>query len=107
MSWDRVTEVLDLESAFDARGEKAAEGRDQGGEGGEEENMELDRGDGDGCGEAVAVGPGGGDEGDGVGVWIEDGVGLAVEARPEVRAEVLCTRFRLWIEIGRIYGDSH
>lgn len=95
MSWNRVAEILDLEGAFDSRGEEATEGCDERGKRREEEDMELDWGDGDGCGEAVALGPRSWNEGDVVGMWVEDRVRFAVEACPEVCAEILRARVSL------------
>ena len=44
---DAVAEVLDVEGALEARGEEAAEGRDEGREAGEDEEVELVRHIGD------------------------------------------------------------
>lgn len=85
MARDRFAEILDLEGAFEARGEEAAKGGDEGGEGGENEDVELHRGDGEGEGGLVE------EEGglDGVGLGEEDGVGGTLEAGEYVGAEVL------------------
>merc|ERR1719282_1298000 len=56
MARDGVAKVLDVEGTFETRGEKAAEGGDEGGEGGHGEDVELHGGDGEGGGER----PGGG-----------------------------------------------
>lgn len=45
MSWNRFTEILDLKGPFQARSEETAKRRDEGGEGGEDNDMELHRGD--------------------------------------------------------------
>jgi hypothetical protein len=79
---DRVTEVLDLEGAFQARGEEATKGRDERGKSGEDEDVHLH-----GChGEVLDV-----REPDGkvVDVRNEDGVGGALESSPDVCSEVL------------------
>ena len=81
---DGLAEVLDLESALEARGEEAAEGRDQRGKSREDEDVELDGLDGDGAGRGE-WGPGG----ESVSAGQEDGVGRATEAGEDVCAEVL------------------
>lgn len=84
MAGDRLAKVFDLEGAFEAGGEEAAEGRDQRGEACEDEDVELDGGDEEGGG--VEVGEEGGEV---VGVGDEDGVGGAGEAGEDCGAEVL------------------
>lgn len=51
VSGDRITEILDFEGSFEARGKEAAKGRDEGGECCEHEDMELDWRDDDGVGD--------------------------------------------------------
>ena len=79
---DGLAEVLDFEGAFEARGEEAAKGRDERGEGCEDEDVELHGGDEDG---AVDLRPGGVMVGSGE----YYGVGCAGEAGEDVGAEVL------------------
>ena len=81
---DGLAKVFDFEGAFEAGGEETAEGRDQGGEGREDEDVELHRGDVEGVGvEREEEG------GECVGLRDEDGVGGAGEAGEDVCAEVL------------------
>jgi hypothetical protein len=87
---DAVAKVLDLEGALEAGGEEAAEGRDERGEGGEDDHVELHGEDVDGVGEdGEEGGEAFGDEGDGVGARCEDGVGHALEAREDGGAQVV------------------
>lgn len=79
---DALAEIFDFEGAFEARGEEAAEGGDERGEGCEDEDVELHGRDVVG---ALDREPGG----EGVGAWDEDGVGGAGEAGEDVGAEVL------------------
>ena len=79
-----LAKVFDLEGTFEAGGEEAAEGRDQGGEGCEDEDVELHRGDVEGVGVEGEE-----DGGEGVGLRDEDRVGGAGEAGEDVCAEVL------------------
>ena len=84
MTGDGFAKVFDFEGAFEAGGEEAAEGRDQGGEGCEDEDVELHGGD------VESVGVEREEEGrEGVGLWDEDGVGGTGETGEDVRAEVL------------------
>lgn len=85
MARDGFTKVFDFEGAFEARGEEAAEGSDEGGEGCEDEDVKLHGGNGEGEGGGVE------EEWrtDGVGVGEEDGVGVAVEASEDAGAEIL------------------
>lgn len=86
MARNGVPEIFDVEGAFEAGREEAAKGGDEGGEGCHGEDVELHGGDAESRGEE---GPGGGDEGQGVALWDEDRVGGAVEACPDVGAEVV------------------
>lgn len=52
MSRDGLAEVLDFEGALEPGGEEAAEGGDEGGEGCEDEDVELHWGDVDDWGDA-------------------------------------------------------
>lgn len=107
MSGNRLAKVFDLECAFETGSEKAAEGGDEGGEGCEDEDVELHRGDVDGGGDVEGEGEGdfGEEGGDVVGVGDEDGVGRAVEACEDVCAEVLrCCKFSGY-SIGRSWRD--
>jgi hypothetical protein len=79
---DRFAEILDFERAFKARREEAAERRDEGGEGGEYEDMELHGRDVNGSREK----PQGGE---GVLVRDENWVRGASKAGKDVGAEVL------------------
>jgi hypothetical protein len=83
---DGVAKVLDVEGALDAGGEEAAEGRDQGGERGQDQDVELQRLDLEAGRDA---GPGGQGVGELVVVLDEDGVNLAAEAGEEVGSQVL------------------
>jgi hypothetical protein len=83
---DGVAKVLDVEGALDAGGEEAAEGCDQGGEGGQDQDVELQRLDLEAGWDA---GPGGQGVGELVVVLDEDGVDLAAEAGEEVGSQVL------------------
>ena len=70
MARDRFAEVFDFKGTFKAGGKEATEGRDEGGEGCEDEDVKLHWGDVEG------VGVQGGEEGwEAVGVGDEDGVG--------------------------------
>ena len=70
MTRDGLAEILDFEGAFKTRGEEAAKGGDEGGERGEDEDMELHGGDVEGWGEGRG-------EWEGIGLWREDRVGGA------------------------------
>jgi len=94
---DALAEVFDFEGAFEARGEEAAEGRDERGEGCEDENVELHGRDVVG---ALKGGPGG----EGVRLGDEDGVGGAGEAGENVGAEVLGRRGGLVGMVGGVEG---
>lgn len=84
MAGDGFAEVFDFEGAFEAGGEEAAEWGDEGGEGCEDEDVELHGGDLEGGGvEGEEEG------GEGVGLGDEDGVGRAGKAGEDVGAEVL------------------
>lgn len=85
MTGDGFAKVFDFEGAFEAGGEEPAEGGDEGGEGGKDEDVELHGGDGEGDGRRVQ------EEGkvDGVGLRAEDGVRVALEAGKYVGAEIL------------------
>ena len=52
MAWDRFAKVFDFESALETRCEEAAEGGNKGGEGGKDQDVELDRCDVDDRGDA-------------------------------------------------------
>ena len=82
---DGLAEVFDFEGPFQTRGEEAAEGRDQGREGCEDEDVELHGRDVQGEEVGGERQPGG----QVVGVWEEDGVRGAFEAGEDVGAEVL------------------
>lgn len=87
VSGDGVTEVLDLEGALQARGEEAAEGRDQRGEGGQGHGVELHRLRGEAevaQGQEAAAA-----QREGVRVRLEDRVRVALEPREDVGAEVV------------------
>lgn len=87
MAWNRLAKVLDFERALEAGSEEAAERGDEGGEGCEDENVELNGSD--------VQGQGSGHEGrdvDVVGLGFEDGVWIAGEAGEDVGAEVLIKR---------------
>ena len=87
---DGVAKVLDLEGALEAGGEEAAEGRDERGERGQDDHVELHGEDVDGVGEDGEVGGEAlGDEGDGVGARCEDGVGHALQPGEDGGAEVV------------------
>lgn len=86
---DRVAKVFDLEGALEARGEEAAKGSDERGEGGEDDHVELHGHDVEGVRDGEVGGDAFGDEGNGVGARGEDGVGLAFEAGEDVGAEVV------------------
>lgn len=75
-------EIFDLERSFEARGEKPAERRDEGGKGREGEDVELHGRDVDDAGEKSQ-----GRES--VGVRDEDRVGGAGEAGEDVGSEIL------------------
>ena len=81
-----VAEILDLEGALEARCEEAAKGRDERGERGEVEGVEVHGRDGD-----AEVGADGeeGHVGKRVFPGDEDGVEVAFEAGEEVGSEVL------------------
>jgi hypothetical protein len=84
MSGNRITEILDLERAFETGGKEPAEGCDKRCECGEDEDMHLHRCHGEGLhvrkpdGEAVSVGD-------------KDGVRVALETGPDVCSEILCS----------------
>ena len=79
---DGLAKVFDFEGAFEARGEEAAEGGDQRGEGREDQDVELHGRDVEGLRVAEEAG-------EVVRVRDEDGVGRAGEAGEDVGAEVL------------------
>jgi len=81
VSGDRVTKVLDVECALQARSEEAAEGCDERGECRHDEDVELHWRDRDGGWE---VRPVWWDEGKGVDVRDEDWIRLALEAGEDV-----------------------
>ena len=91
MTRNGLAEVFDFESTFEARGEEAAEGRNEGGECCEDEDVKLHRGDVDGGrdfekGWEREVGEKGGNM---VGLMHENGVWGTREACEYVRAKVL------------------
>ena len=91
MARNGFAEVLDLEGTFETRGEEAAEGRDEGGECCEDEDVKLHGGDMNGGGDVEGgwereVGEEGGYM---VGLMYENGVWSAGETREYVRAKVL------------------
>lgn len=79
---DRFAEILDLEGSFQAGGKEAAKRRDEGGEGGEEENMKLHGCDMNGPRKEPQ-------RRESIRVWDEDWVRSAVEAGEDVGAEIL------------------
>lgn len=83
---DRITEILDLKRALQARGEEAAEGRDERRKGRKGEGVELHGGGGEGEDRVLAEEE---EVREGIGLGYEDGVGDALEAGEEVGAEVL------------------
>lgn len=90
---DGFAKVFDLEGAFEAGGEEAAEGGDQRGEGGEDEDVELHGRDVEGLRVAEEVG-------EVVGLRDEDWVGDAGEAGEDVGAEVLRGKGVSVVEVG-------
>ncbi len=91
MAWNGLAEVFDFEGTFKARGEEAAEGRNEGGECCEDENVELHWGDVNGGtdlegGREREVGE---EVGYMVGLMDENRVRGAGEACKYIRAEVL------------------
>lgn len=86
VSGDGVAKVFDLEGALEARGEEAAKGGDEGGEGGQDEGVELHGGNRKGD---VGLAREEEEMGQMVGARQEDGVGIALEAGEDVGAEVL------------------
>jgi hypothetical protein len=83
---DRVTEVLDVESALEARCEEATERRDERCESRHDKNVELHRRDTDG---SRKVGPVRRDERQLVNVWDEDRVGVTFQASEDVGSQVV------------------
>lgn len=81
-----VAKVLDVEGALEARGEEAAERRNQGSEGCHDKDVELHRRDADG---GRQVGPVRRDERQLVGVRDENRVRIAFEASEDVGSEII------------------
>lgn len=91
MARNGLAEVFDFEGTFEARGEETAEGRNEGGECCEDEDMKLHWGDVNRGrdlegGWEREVGEEGGDM---IGLMYENGVWGAGEAREDVRAKIL------------------
>ena len=82
MAGDGFAEIFNFEGAFESGGEEAAEGGDQGGEGREDEDVELHGGDVEGLRVVEEAG-------EVVRLRDEDWVGGAGEAGEDVGAEVL------------------
>jgi hypothetical protein len=96
VSWNGIAKVFDFESTFETRGEETAEGSDEGGEGGEDEDVNLH-----GChGEGFNIGE---PDGKVVEVGDEDGIGGALEAGPDVCSEILgLLAFMQQNQVGRL-----
>ena len=84
MTGDGFAKIFDFEGAFETRGEKPAKRGDEGGEGCEDEDVELHGGDAELQGAREEGG-----EFEVVGVGDEDGVGVAGESGEDVGAEIL------------------
>ena len=91
MSGDGFAEVFDFECSFKAAGEKAAKGCDEGGEGCEDEDVELHGDDVNGRWNVKVGGQGdvGDERGYVVGLGDEDGIGSAFKTGKDVCAKVL------------------
>ena len=91
MARNGLSEVLNFESTFEARGEEATKGRNEGGECGEDKDVKLHRSDVNGRRELERGWERKIDkEGGGViGLMYEHGVWVAGEAREYVGAKVL------------------
>lgn len=83
--------IFDFERAFEAGGEEATKGCDEGGEGCENQDVELHRGDMHGRGDVEGEGERyvGKKRGNRIGLVNEDRVGRARKTGENVRAEVL------------------
>lgn len=84
MTWDSLSEILDVESSLQTRSKKSTEWSNQTGEGSHGHDVELDRADFEHCSKDWLE-----PEWDVVGVWDEDWVWLTLKAGPNVRSEVL------------------
>lgn len=83
---DRVTKVLDFEGTLEAGSKETTEGSDEGGKGGKDKGMHMQRLKGDGEGSSL------GQEkviGELVGARDENGVDVALEAGEDVGSEIV------------------